>query len=102
MKKIENNKNPYPKMGEINKYIVENNKMLIDDLKKNLLLVDKQLSDKDKEDVYYILLESTWVSRWTDERQESLYAVLTAEEAEQIAKDILSNLDEAGFKIVKK
>jgi len=101
MKKIEN-RDPYPKMGEINKIIIESNIKLIDDLKKNLLLVDKQLTEKDKDDIYYILLESVWVSRWTDEKQQSLYAVLTPEEAESIAKDILTNLDNAGFKIVKK
>jgi len=101
MKKIEN-KDPYPKMGEINKIIIESNSKLIDDLKKNLLLVDKQLTEKDKDDIHYILLESVWISRWTDEKQQSLCAVLTPEEAESIANDILSNLENAGFKIIKK
>lgn len=102
MRKFDDNKNPYPKMGEIYQIIVKNNKDLIDDLKKNLLLVDKQLNDEDKEKLHDTLLESIWISRWTDENQESLYAVLTPEEAETIVNDILNDLYKNGFKIVKK
>lgn len=96
------NKDPYPKMGEIQHFIVENNRMLIDSLKKNLLLIDKKLTNDDEDKLHNILLESVWISRWTDNNMNSLYAVLTPEEAEQIVKDILIDLDNNGFKIVKK
>jgi hypothetical protein len=94
MKKIKI-ESPYPKLGEIRNINIEQ-KLLFD---KNL--IEKLLSDDDKEELFNLLLECIWVSRWTDEKKESLYAVLTPEEAENIVNDILKELDNKGFKIIK-
>ena len=48
-----------------------------------------------------ILLESVWITRWT-ENEEAIYAVLTSEEALKIVADILSELDINGYEIKKK
>jgi len=48
-----------------------------------------------------ILLESVWVCRW-NEAKTALCAVLTSEEATQVCRDIIKELDNAGYKIVKK
>jgi len=103
MKKIEQ-ENPFPKLGEIKNIKVENNitsteklQKLIDENNKH----NKELSDEDKEELFNLLLECVWVSRWTDEKKESLYAVLTPEEAENIVNNILKELDDNNFKIVK-
>ena len=53
------------------------------------------------EDLYIALLEAVWVMRW-NEGHTAIRAVLTTEEAEQVCKDIISELDLAGYKIVKK
>jgi hypothetical protein len=100
MKKIKNG-DPYPKMGEIKNIFVKKNNVF-NELKKKSSIANKELKDDDNLKIYFSLLESIWISRWTDERQQSLYAVLTPEEAEGAVKDILKDLDDAGFKIVKK
>jgi hypothetical protein len=104
MKKLKN-EDPYPKMGEIKNISVKKdniNKEILDELNKKSSIANKELSDEDNLELYYLLLESIWISRWTDERQQSLYAVLIPEEAEEAVKDILKDLDDNGFKIVKK
>lgn len=65
------------------------------------ILKEQKLSDKEKEEVENLLLEAVWVSRWTPNKQ-ALIAVLESEEAMQIAKDIFSELEKAGYEIVKK
>lgn len=95
LKKIKT-KDLYPKVGEIKKYVNEPIEKLPDSLELNIL------TDKDKEKIHNLLLETVWISRWTDEKKNSLYAVLTTEEAKQMVKDILNDLDNKGFKIVKK
>ena len=55
-----------------------------------------------EEEIEYALLDAVWLMRWTDEEKQSMYAVLEVEEAEQMVKDIVKELDKAGYKIVKK
>jgi len=52
-------------------------------------------------DLENALLEAIWITRWNKEKT-ALSAVLTVEEATKMCKDILFELDKAGFKIVKK
>jgi hypothetical protein len=55
----------------------------------------------DKEKIENILIESIWITRWTENKQ-ALYAVLSPEEADQIVKDIFIELDKNGFEIKRK
>jgi hypothetical protein len=59
------------------------------------------MKKKDKEIIYNKLLETVWVSRWTENKQ-ALYAVLTPEEAVEIVNNIFKDIDKLGFKIIKK
>jgi hypothetical protein len=47
------------------------------------------------------ILEAIWIMRW-NENKTSLSAVLKEEEVEQMCKDIIEELDKAGYEIVKK
>ncbi|MCK9293272.1 hypothetical protein M0P25_04315 [archaeon] len=47
------------------------------------------------------LLEAIWISRWNNDFT-ALSAVLTTEEALKMCDDIVSELDKAGYKIIKK
>lgn len=53
------------------------------------------------EQIELTLLEAVWVMRWNKEKT-GMHAVLTEEEAHRVCKDILEELDKAGFQIVKK
>ena len=55
-----------------------------------------------KQEIENALLEAVWLTRWTDENKQSMYAVLESEEAIQMVKDIVKELSKAGYKIVKK
>jgi len=68
------------------------------------LLKDAELKKDDNvndEDIELALLEAIWTMRWT-ENKESLYSVLSVEEAQKIVKDIFIELDKSGYKIIKK
>ncbi len=47
------------------------------------------------------LLEAIWLMRWNEDKT-ALTAVLSEEECQQMCKDIVTELDKAGFKIVRK
>lgn len=65
------------------------------------ILKEQKLTDEEKQEVEGLLMESTWISRWSENKQ-SLHAVLEPEESMQIVKDIFEELDKAGYKIIKK
>jgi hypothetical protein len=50
--------------------------------------------------IFIALNEAIWITRWNED-QTALKAVLTVEEAEKICKNIIKELNKAGFKIVK-
>ena len=52
--------------------------------------------------IYTALINAIWIMRWTDKSKESMFAVLTTEEAEQICNNIIEELDKVGYQIVKK
>jgi hypothetical protein len=54
-----------------------------------------------EEELQLALLEGIWIMRWNKE-QTAMSAVLTVEEAQQMCKDIVEELDKAGYEIVKK
>lgn len=54
-----------------------------------------------EEELELALLEGIWLMRW-NKKQTALSAVLTVEEAQKICKDIVEELDKAGYEIVKK
>lgn len=54
-----------------------------------------------EEELQLALLEGIWLMRWNEEKT-AMSAVLTVEEAQQMCKDIVDELDRAGYKIVKK
>lgn len=60
----------------------------------------KTLLDKDNE-LFLALMEAIWIMRWTDNK-EALYAVLEVEEAQEMAVNILKELDKAGYILIKK
>ena len=47
------------------------------------------------------LLEAIWLMRW-NKKKTTMSAVLSIEEAEKMCKDIMKELDNAGFEIVIK
>jgi hypothetical protein len=47
------------------------------------------------------LLEGIWLMRW-NKKKTAMSAVLTVEEAQQMCKDIVEELNNAGYEIVKK
>lgn len=53
-----------------------------------------------EKEIRYALLEAIWISRWNEEKT-GLTAVLTAEEAEKMCKNIIKELKKAGYKITK-
>jgi hypothetical protein len=53
------------------------------------------------EELELALLEGIWIMRWNKE-QTAMSAVLTSEEALQMCKDIVEELNNAGYEIVKK
>ena len=53
------------------------------------------------EEIENALLEAIYIMRWNED-ETSLTAVLTVEEVEQATRDIIEELDKAGYKIVKK
>jgi hypothetical protein len=53
------------------------------------------------EELELALLEGIWIMRWNKE-QTAMSAVLTSEEALQMCKDMVEELDRAGYEIVKK
>lgn len=57
--------------------------------------------DENSEDIEIALLEAIWTMRWT-ENKESMYAVLSVEEAQKIVGKVFIELDKAGYKITKK
>jgi hypothetical protein len=54
-----------------------------------------------KKGIRNALMKAIWIMRWTDNK-EGLKAVLEAEEAEKMCKDIVKELDKAGYKITNK
>ena len=52
-------------------------------------------------DITFPMLQAIWTMRWNKDKT-AMCAVLTPDEANQICKDIITKLDEAGYKIVKK
>lgn len=69
-------------------------------LDKGLIEAGLKKEDK-KEDIDIALLEAIWTMRFS-ENKESIYAVLTVEEAQQIVKDIYIELDKIGYEIKNK
>lgn len=67
----------------------------------NHVLKEEKLSEEEKDEVENLLLEATWITRWTKNKQ-ALYAVIEPEEALQIVKNIFEELDKAGYEIKKK
>ena len=55
----------------------------------------------DKEELELALLEAIWIMRW-NKAKTSMTAVLTVKEARTMAKDVVKELNKAGFRIVKK
>ena len=53
------------------------------------------------EDIEDALLEAVWVMRWNKDNT-ALYAVLESEEAIQMCKNIIDELNKAGYEIRKK
>ncbi len=53
------------------------------------------------EKIELTLMEAVWTMRW-NKNKTALIAVLTVEEAEKICKEVVTELDKAGYKIVKK
>ena len=53
------------------------------------------------EELELTLLEAVWLMRWNKEKT-AMTAVLTEEEATQMCKDIVDELDKAGYEIVRK
>jgi len=47
------------------------------------------------------IIKAIWIIRW-NEQHTALKAVLTIKEAEEIVKEVINELDKAGYKIVKK
>lgn len=62
-------------------------------------LKEQKLTDEEKQEVEDVLMEATWISRWSENKQ-SLHAVLEPEEAMQIVKDIFDELEKSGYEIV--
>ena len=60
-----------------------------------------ELRQEMEEEIKIALLNAIWISRWNED-QTALTSVLTVEEAEKICKNIVIELDEAKYKIVKK
>ena len=56
---------------------------------------------KNMEELEVTLLNAVWLMRWNEEKT-VMKAVLTEEEATQMCKDIVEELDKAGYKIVPK
>ena len=54
-----------------------------------------------EENLKNALLEAVWLMRWNKDKT-SMVAVLTEKEADKMCKDILKELDAAGYDIVKK
>lgn len=52
-------------------------------------------------DIDSALLDAIWIMRW-NENKTAMSAVLTVEEAYNICKNIIKELDDAGYKIVSK
>lgn len=52
------------------------------------------------EDLKLALLEAIWVMRW-NKNQTAMAAVLTEEEADSVCLNILEELDNAGYEIIK-
>lgn len=57
--------------------------------------------NSDEYKIQTALLEAVWITRWNKDRT-ALSAVITVMEAKTICKDIIKELDEAGYEIVKK
>jgi hypothetical protein len=53
------------------------------------------------EELELALLKAIWIARWNSNKT-AKYAVLTEDEALQISKDIIKELDKAGYKITRR
>ena len=54
----------------------------------------------DIEDLELVLLEAVWLMRW-NENKTTMVAILSEEEALQMCKDIVTVLEEHGYKIIR-
>jgi len=54
-----------------------------------------------EENLELALLEAVWLMRWNKDKT-AMAAVLTTEEAEQMCKNIVEELNNAGYEIVRK
>jgi hypothetical protein len=53
------------------------------------------------EELELTLLKAIWLGRWNNDKT-AMTAVLTGEEALQMSKDIIKELDKAGYEITRK
>lgn len=54
-----------------------------------------------KEEIVSAILEGIWIMRW-NKTKTAMTAVLTPEEAEKMANDVVKELKKAGFRIIPK
>jgi len=77
------------------------NQIFCDVTEEEFLLIQNDTYINEKEKIETALLESTWISRWTENKQ-ALYAVLETEEAWKIVNNIFKELDKIGYEIKRK